>query len=462
MIKSCLAIIISLMPSLLLAGTFHVSSNGVDSVSCGSVSSPCLSIERAISNAVHGNNLIKVALGHYKNHINLGKSEGQELTIQGGWNESFTTQKCELDNTSLTGTDDDLPVIFSTNISIKVYAECFRVTSISGSIAINLNLSSADHVASKFVMKKCKIDGFNNSGVLIKTSNEGNSVEFLLEDSIVTNISSTDNALPYFSAVSATALENSNITLTLKRNKIINNLKKSGDENLGAGVLFYANSHGRITGVLENNIIADNIGARGAGLAAYQYGGDGFIHLRLTNNSIINNTSTVIGGGVYLYTPGSLLYAHDTSALIRNNIIYGNSAPGQGKDFYQRTNACPSLGDAGTDYDYSIIDDIFIFDAAGCGAVKVGLHNLEINPKLDVQYMLSSDSPAINSGQCGYLDNDPLHSYVRVAPFEDINGESRPGNGQLASCDIGADEYSNNSICFPIKTIERKVSLICL
>ncbi len=59
---------------------------------------------------------------------------------------------------------------------------------------------------------------------------------------------------------------------------------------------------------------------------------------------------------------------------------------------------------------------------------------------LDNRFHLRQGSPAIDAGICGYWDTS-LHQYHRVAPYDDIDGDKRPGNNAIYGCDIGADEY---------------------
>jgi hypothetical protein len=47
-------------------------------------------------------------------------------------------------------------------------------------------------------------------------------------------------------------------------------------------------------------------------------------------------------------------------------------------------------------------------------------------------------SPVINAGICGLHKG---HFYIRFTPYDDIDGDKRPGDEQESGCDIGADEY---------------------
>ena len=68
-------------------------------------------------------------------------------------------------------------------------------------------------------------------------------------------------------------------------------------------------------------------------------------------------------------------------------------------------------------------------------------HEVDADPGLKSTYHLTGGSPAKNAGLCGYLTGIGPYQYHRVAPYDDIDGDQRPGWGKLMGCDIGADEY---------------------
>jgi hypothetical protein len=62
---------------------------------------------------------------------------------------------------------------------------------------------------------------------------------------------------------------------------------------------------------------------------------------------------------------------------------------------------------------------------------------------LNADYHLSGASPAKDKGICG-LKIALLGGgffYSRIAPYDDLDGDLRPGYGIISGCDIGADEY---------------------
>ena len=74
--------------------------------------------------------------------------------------------------------------------------------------------------------------------------------------------------------------------------------------------------------------------------------------------------------------------------------------------------------------------------------VTVSISNyISGDAKLNSTYHLTSGSPAKNAGICGYLTGGGPYQYHRIAPYDDIDGDKRPGWGKLMGCDVGADEY---------------------
>ncbi len=138
---------------------------------------------------------------------------------------------------------------------------------------------------------------------------------------------------------------------------------------------------------------------------------------------------------------------------IRNTIVRGNTAdsPPVPLDItINNTSSDPATVNAS----YSIIGEVNLL----AGSYNDSPTNLDVDPRLDTRYRLAGNSPAIDAAQCGF--NAII--YVRVAPLDDIDGEERPGWGELTGCDIGADEYHDDGFCVPLRTPSGSTSLICL
>jgi len=137
---------------------------------------------------------------------------------------------------------------------------------------------------------------------------------------------------------------------------------------------------------------------------------------------------------------------------LRNTIIWGNGKSVSGSDISQEMPSVPG-DNSGINVDYSIIGNV-----AATGNYTDGGHNRDVDPKLDNTYHLSPGSPAVNAGICGYK----FFTYFRIAPYDDIDGDIRPGFGELTGCDIGADEILPSDVCFPVRNQSGGFSIICM
>jgi hypothetical protein len=177
----------------------------------------------------------------------------------------------------------------------------------------------------------------------------------------------------------------------------------------------FINNHGLYGGAIvlnycaaaiRNNIIANNVGGE-------EYGGGGiwingnistFVPDTLENNTIVNNYSYTDGGGI-------LLWDNLTRAIIKNNIIFGNTAA---------TFSQISFRGALNQVTYCDVED----DVTGTG-------NINVNPGFAAtQFYLGNTSPCIDSGDINPAYNDP-------ADPENLTKALFPSKGALKN-DMGA------------------------
>jgi hypothetical protein len=158
--------------------------------------------------------------------------------------------------------------------------------------------------------------------------------------------------------------------------RILNNVIMGNAGRYGGGIVL------NYTGaIIRNNIIAANSGGEdygGSGIWAYA----NFSAAKVVeNNTIVNNTSVIDGGGVLVWS---------TSMTLRNNIIWGNSAP-TGPNIRLR-----SGGSAAVSYS----------DVEGGWA---GTGNLNAGPEfVDTTLILSPSSPCVDAGDSASVYNDPM------------------------------------------------------
>jgi len=134
-------------------------------------------------------------------------------------------------------------------------------------------------------------------------------------------------------------------------------------------------------GVIRNNIIAENYGGEdyaGGGIWILANRFDNKIKV-IENNTIVNNSSVKPGGGIYLWS--------STGNYVRNNIIWGNTAPSSSQI---------RVSGGSSQIIYNDVEDGF----AGEG-------NMNLNPEFDAQgYYLSDISPCIDAGKDSVVFND--------------------------------------------------------
>jgi hypothetical protein len=157
---------------------------------------------------------------------------------------------------------------------------------------------------------------------------------------------------------------------------IENNLILHNRGRYGAGIVF--NYSG---GVIRNNVIAENYGGEdyaGGGLWILANRFDNKIKV-IENNTIVNNSSVLAGGGILLWS-GSGNY-------VRNNIVWGNTAPAYPQIRVQGGSAQIIYNDVEGGY--------------------TGEGNINLNPEIiQPGYYLSDTSPCIDAGKDSLVFND--------------------------------------------------------
>lgn len=157
---------------------------------------------------------------------------------------------------------------------------------------------------------------------------------------------------------------------------IENNIILHNRGRYGGGIVF--NYSG---GVIRNNIIAENYGGEdfaGGGLWILANRFDSKIKV-IENNTIVNNSSVLPGGGIFIWAA--------TGNFVRNNIIWGNTAPANAQLRVQGSSAQIIFNDVEGGY--------------------TGEGNIDLNPELSQPgYYLNNTSPCIDAGKDSVAFND--------------------------------------------------------
>lgn len=156
--------------------------------------------------------------------------------------------------------------------------------------------------------------------------------------------------------------------------RILNNVITHNRGYYGAGIVLNYSF-----GIIKNNLIAHNTGGNDySGSGIWKNGGGG--EVLIENNTIINNTSTQTGAGIWLLS---------TPATVRNNIIWGNTGPAPAQ--------IKLNGGATVNVSYSDVQGGY----AGTG-------NIDQDPLLMGEFAyLNPASPCIDGGDGAAGYNDP-------------------------------------------------------
>jgi hypothetical protein len=223
---------------------------------------PCLSSIQQAINSVTENSVIRVAQGTY--HVNLLVDSSKILSLEGGWNSTFSSRAV---NPALTIIDGDIDG-----------------DGIGEGSVIRIEASGAETVT-------LNVNGF--------TIQNGNSADG--------------------GGIFASAVQSGTVNLNVVGSIIRNN----ESTNSAGGVGVYAEnpgSHAQAT--LTNNMIFNNQTA-GNGGGVYGFSNlSANTSLVLINDTISSNAADLAGGGLRAYAAN----AATTTTTVKNNIIWGNSA----------------------------------------------------------------------------------------------------------------------------------------
>lgn len=242
----------------------------------------CFSTINAALASAQSGDTIRVATGAYIEYLTIT----QTLTLQGGWNSTFTLRD---------------PVAYPTHI--RPPDDTFSVVYIQGIFANSSAVAPT-------------LDGFIISGG--GGGNHGGGLRVTNSDALISNNIITGN-IGYLLGGGVWV---QNGAPTLLNNRIENNHIMPGSGGWGGGVELENTRAALIGNVIAGNAISDSYGYGGG--VAVQSGGP----VTLTGNTIINNaaaiTTSVIpqqnvgyGGGVYVW---------DAPVILASNVVQGNSA----------------------------------------------------------------------------------------------------------------------------------------
>ena len=403
-------------------------SDGVDNPGCGTSISPCKSITRAAANHDSSTTTIKVAQGDYPSEQiviqnDLPDTGSGQFSIEGGWNADFTIQSHDPSLTRTTPTDNHAVIHIApgTVHSVRLRVAYLTLQGTTDLQRYGLYAYSDYGSLTELGIEHCHIVSFRGNGISLGADTSSAMTVTVHDTTIRGNYQplTVPPTSPWTGGgVYVSSYGNSTVTVVMTNNMIVAN-----QASTGGGIRFFTNG-ATLNATLENNILAENQAEeqRGGAISAEAFG-NGIMDLTLTNNTISNNLAALGAGGISFYSGN----AAEITARFKNTIVWGNTLADICID---TVSSVPPI----VNTDYSLIGV-----AVNSGGTYTSTsHNLAGNPVLTANYHLTGASPAKDTGLCGSIFHG---GYIRAAPYDDIDGNVRPGDGILSGCDIGADEY---------------------
>ena len=395
------------------------------------------SIQEAIDSARDGA-IIQVSQGTY--FENLIITDPKRLTLQGGWNQEFTSLSGDSSLTVIDGGENDSVFYIQDDhggtISLRIEGFTiqngkahkgggFFIQSLIGSINVTLTNNTISR----------NIANNEGGGIRVNSQNMGSAVVTLTGNVITGNTVTHLNlelqggweggGIAAYSASSGTT------TLQLTNNLITENKVGWG----GGGILGYAFGSNSMTNiVLTNNIIAWNEAEMGAAIfscsgitdPAYLIPG-GSVIWTLTNNIITGNIASKWVGGIVLYS-GSIYGDGGTISLSsHNDIIWGNP------DSYQSPQLAVIVeegksGIATAEVKYSDIGPI--------ESIPGGTYTIDNVINADPQFvdpinhvlLLKDDSPCVDAGDPSSAYQDYSRPPAKGTERDDMGAYGGPNN----------------------------------
>jgi len=339
------------------------------------------SIQIAIDNS-SAQDTILVMPGVYTENINMG---GNDLTLTSNY--IFSNDVNDIQSTIIDGGEAGSCIYVADSES-----------TINGLILTN-GMNSPGHGGGIFVNFASPV--ISNMIIMNCVGNMGGGICCHHSSPTIENCYIFNNRGDYVGGGIASTFEGTPII----RNTVIAN----NNSDLGAG--FYCDSgHSQ----LDNVLITDNIGTRGAGATIFLSD-----DVRFNNCTIVNNVSNFAGGGIEV--------GQNSNIEIINSILWDNLP--------EQINYTPTGADSYTTISYSNIEGGYSSVMVnGNGELTWEEGNISLDPALfhseDGNYFISNDSPSIDSGNPAEIYNDNC-----IPPSMGTNRNDQGAWGGPGACD---------------------------
>lgn len=418
--------------------TYYVAPDGDDNNICFLQNQPCKSIRAAVDQTA-GNgytSYIHIARGTYAESNTINITAGKHILFSGGWSNDFTEQQCQPGNTIVTPAGQENHLLFSSFIdgadkNANVGLRCLTLDGkgVAGSRAIwglvqngGALTVNIDHVQ----VTGCT--GALSSTVLgFVTYDSSSSGTITMRNSIVTNNPGSSEYRPVMLRVGAYG--SSSLDLDLDRVMFADNGAVQTLNELSGGV----NGSSRLDILARNCLFSHRYPPSNAPVITLSNTESGTLNLSLLNTTAI----TLHASNPYIL--GTHVFNTSTTTLrLTNTLLTGATGSGWTTYIYQEDTAAIDVS-----ANYSILGTHEIHADDQNKVTWTSTNEVYGDPRLDTSGHLKKGSAAIDAGICGdtiqWPGSQPV--YLRIAPYEDMDGNKRPGDGAFMGCDIGADEF---------------------
>jgi len=413
---------------------------GSDSASCGQSSTdPCKTIRKALDNIPDGEVTIKIARGTYVESellipVTAAGAVKNDITFEGGWNGSFDNSVCNPENTIVIPGDRTAPpymylfrfTVFGDQRQAALTLRCMKIQkTATGDITRAIDGNADIQGLAEITLFKIRLTGFADQEVFFLRSVNNGMLHADIEETVI----DTNNG---YTVISGDAHDNGTLQLTMKKSSLRNN----GTQGKSTTVIDLRSFDGGLVNIsVTNSIIAENASSMDPpGFYLLTRHSNSELSLSMINTTISGNSNSSAGGGSGAVGIHAFDGAKCTIRMV-NTIVRENSALIGPDDFFLDQDTGATLDFSA---DYSILGE---YETKG-SVSYISTHEIDGDPALNSTYHLTSGSPAKDAGICGYkTGGGSFWQYHRIAPYDDIDGDKRPGWGTLIGCDVGADEY---------------------
>jgi hypothetical protein len=333
-----LLLVWSLFPQVARANPdiFYVSIDGDDSGDCNAVADTCRTVQAAIAKSAPADEIF-VAQGLYTDTAGTVALITESITLQGGWNDTFTKRNPELYPTTLHAQRGGPVIILQGpggSPAITPTIEGLIITGGDGTGVADCTAYLAGGCGGGIFGTNALPQILNNviTDNIATVSGIGHGGGIYLQGDLIGGLVSGNSIVNNVAAISSTAtvtgfgggVNLQSVTTTLYNNLISGNLAATG-EGYGGGISLYRNGSWIYTNTIRNNVacsttVPTNLGS-GGGIFVRQSRAPLASTPIIEDNELRENAAGLggrgIGGGVCLL---------NTEAIITDNLIISNTA----------------------------------------------------------------------------------------------------------------------------------------